>query len=58
MQILDLVTESDTIEVTKPTDVSYHIPPRKRPKISVDINHQEALIMPEPSIDHQVKKLQ
>jgi len=56
VQILDLVTVFDTVEVAKPTVVSCLLPPRKRPKISVDINSTETLIMPEPNIDHQVNK--
>lgn len=54
VQVLDLVVESSTVEVKKSTILS-SFPPRKRPKISIDIS-PEALTMPEPNADHQVNK--
>lgn len=53
VQVLDLVTESYSIEVTKSSVVSCSVP-RKRAKVSIDISSPEILIMPEPDIDHQV----
>lgn len=57
VQVLDLIMESDTVEVAKSIVVSCPLPPRKRPKISVDATSLEALIMPEPDTDHQVNIL-
>lgn len=54
VQVLDFVVLSDTTEVKKSTVVSCPMPPRKRTKVMpIDIS-PEALIMPEPDIDHQV----
>ncbi|XP_025414359.1 DNA repair and recombination protein RAD54B-like isoform X2 [Sipha flava] len=53
VQILDLVIESDIAQSEKLSVVSRPLPPRKRPKISVDMSSPEALFMPEPDIDHQ-----
>lgn len=53
VQVLDLVTEFDTVAIKKSTVTSCAGPPRKRPKILVDVSSPEALIMPEPDIDHQ-----
>lgn len=55
VQVLDLVLEFDTT-TPKSTIVSCPLPPRKRPKILIDDISPEALIMPEPDIDHQVNK--
>ena len=57
VQVLDLVTELDTAATEKSTVISCAGPPRKRPKILVDVSSPDALIMPEPDIDHQVYKL-
>jgi hypothetical protein len=56
VQILDLVIESDIAQSEKLSVVSRPLPPRKRPKISVDMSSPEALFMPEPDIDHQVNE--
>ncbi|XP_022183703.1 DNA repair and recombination protein RAD54B-like [Myzus persicae] len=53
VQVLDLITEFDTAAIEKTTVTSCPGPPRKRPKIIVDVSSPEALIMPEPDIDHQ-----
>ncbi|KAL4091467.1 hypothetical protein QTP88_026155 [Uroleucon formosanum] len=53
VQVLDLVTEFDTVAIEKSTVTSCAGPPRKRPKMLVDVSSPEALIMPEPDIDHQ-----
>jgi len=57
VQVLDLVNEFDTATIEKPTVIPCPGPLRKRPKILVDDNSPEALIMPKPDIDHQVNKL-
>lgn len=57
VQVLDLIVEIDTTANTKPTIVSCPLPPRKRPKMLIDDISPEALVMPEPDIDHQVNKL-
>lgn len=57
VQVLDLMTESDTAEVVKSTVVSRPLPPRKRPKLLVDATSPEALIMPDPDVNHQVNNL-
>lgn len=54
VQVLDLVTESNIAEPAKSTVVSRPLPPRKRPKMLYST--LDALIMPEPDIDHQVNK--
>lgn len=57
VQVLDLVIESDVLETATSSIVSCPLPPRKRPKISVDISSPDVLIMPEPNVDHQVNNL-
>lgn len=54
VQVLDLVIESDTMEDTKSIVTTSCLPPRKKPKISVNLYSPDALVMPEPDIDHQV----
>lgn len=56
VQVLDLVVESDGVREAKSTVTACPLPPRKRPKVLIDIS-SEALIMPEPDTDHQVIKL-
>lgn len=58
VQVLDLVTEPITTKVEKCTVTPCSIPPRKRPRLCVDISFPEALIMPKPDVDHQVNKLE
>lgn len=58
VQVLDLVTEPIATKEEKCTVISCSIPPRKRPRLFVDISSPETFIMPEPDVDHQVNKLE
>lgn len=54
VQVLDLVAESDSTEVKQTNSISCSLPPRKRPKLLINIDSPDILIMPDPNIDHQV----
>lgn len=54
VQVLDLVTESESTEVEQINNIVCSLQPRKRPKLLININSPDILIMPDPNIDHQV----
>lgn len=54
VQVLDLVTESDSTEVEQTNSIPCSLPPRKRPKLLINISSPDILVMPDPNIDHQV----
>lgn len=57
VQVLDLVTEPVTTKVENCTATPCYKPHRKRPRLSINFSSPEALIMPEPDVDHQVNML-